>query len=70
MEILKQTDNLALNLPEGADNYNVDDYNENFEVLDAKITELEEMMGGVSITSIREGLTNRLSLSVTVSEEE
>jgi hypothetical protein len=70
VEILKQTDNLALNLPEGADNYNVDDYNENFEVLDAKITELEEMMGGVSITSIREGLTNRLSLSVTVSEEE
>lgn len=70
MEKLKQTDNLALNLPEGADNYNVDDYNENFEVLDAKITELEEMMGGVSVTSIREGLTNRLSLSVTVSEEE
>lgn len=67
---MKQTDNLALNLPEGADNYNVDDYNENFEVLDAKITELEGMMGGVSVTSIREGLTNRLSLSVRVYEEE
>ena len=67
---MKQTDNLALNLPEGADNYNVDDYNENFEILDAKIGELEEMMGGVSVTSIREGLTNRLSLSVRVYEEE
>ena len=67
---MKQTDNLALNLPEGADNYNVDDYNENFEVLDAKITELEGMMGGVSVASIREGLTNRLSLSVRVYEEE
>ena len=31
---MEQTSNLALNLPSGSDAYNVEDYNENFEVLD------------------------------------
>lgn len=48
---MKQTDNLALNLPEGTDTYNVEDYNKNFEVLDTKITELEEAITDVINTA-------------------
>ena len=31
---MEQTSNLALNLPSGSDAYNVEDFNENFEILD------------------------------------
>ena len=31
---MEQTSNLALNLPSDSDAYNVEDYNENFEILD------------------------------------
>lgn len=52
---MRQTDNLALNLPEGADNYNKDDYNANFEIIDDKIKKIEtamEELGNVVVCEI------------------
>lgn len=43
---MKQTENLALNLPEGPDNYDVNDYNENFEIIDKKMKYLSDHIGG------------------------
>ena len=43
---MKQTENLALNLPEGPDNYDVNDYNENFEIIDEKMKYLADHIGG------------------------
>lgn len=34
---MRQTENLALNLPEGTDHYNEKDYNDNFEIIDQKM---------------------------------
>lgn len=34
---MRQTENLALNLPEGPDHYNEKDYNDNFEIIDQKM---------------------------------
>lgn len=45
---MRQTDNLALNLPEGADNYNKDDYNANFEIIDQKLQAVENALGDLT----------------------
>lgn len=39
---MRQTTNYALNLPEGQDYYNKNDYNENFEIIDAKMKVIAE----------------------------
>jgi len=39
---MRQTTNLGLNLPEGPDNYNKDDYNDNFEIIDEKLKYLSD----------------------------
>lgn len=43
---MKQTENLGLNLPEGPDNYNVKDYNDNFEIIDEKLKYLSDNISG------------------------
>lgn len=43
---MKQTTNLGLNLPEGPDNYNVKDYNDNFEIIDEKLKYLSDNISG------------------------
>lgn len=37
---MEQTSNLALNLPEDSDAYNVEDFNQNFEILDKSTVNL------------------------------
>lgn len=43
---MRQTENFAMNLPEGADNYNKDDYNDNFKIIDEKMKYLADHIGG------------------------
>jgi hypothetical protein len=43
---MRQTDNYGFNLPEGSDNYDKNDYNENFRLIDAKMKELADHAGG------------------------
>lgn len=43
---MRQTENFALNLPEGQDNYDKDDYNENFEIIDEKLKYLADHISG------------------------
>lgn len=43
---MRQTDNFALNLPEGQDNYSKNDYNENFKVIDEKMKYLADHISG------------------------
>ena len=50
---MRQTENYALNLPEGQDNYNKNDYNENFDIIDKKMKELAKyIIPGENIDSI------------------
>ena len=43
---MRQTENLALNLPEGPDHYNEKDYNENFKIIDEKLKYLSDNISG------------------------
>lgn len=43
---MRQTENLGLNLPEGPDPYNEEDYNNNFEIIDDKLKYLADHIGG------------------------
>lgn len=55
---MKQTENLALNLPEGPDNYDVNDYNENFEIIDEKMKYLADHIGGGGVLEEKTIYTN------------
>lgn len=50
---MRQTTNLALNLPEGPDNYNVNDYNVNFDIIDEKMKYLSDHISGKTISQIK-----------------
>lgn len=48
---MRKTKNYEMNLPEADDFYNVEDENENFEMLDSKVKELDDALGGHSVQS-------------------
>lgn len=48
---MRKTKNYEMNLPEADDFYNVEDENENFEILDSKVKELDDALGGHSVQS-------------------
>lgn len=50
---MRQTTNLALNLPEGPDNYNVRDYNVNFDIIDEKMKYLSDHISEKTISQIK-----------------
>lgn len=48
---MRKTKNYEMNLPEADDFYNVEDENENFEIIDSKVKELDDALGGHSVRS-------------------